>query len=103
MAKVVVGMLGFGTVGTGVIRLLNETAGIVLKKVAVRDLSKKRNLKAPCEITGNPMDLVDDPEIEVFYGYSISNRRKNRFVMIYFIVYFLKCLCLCHFIYLLQN
>lgn len=65
MAKVVVGMLGFGTVGTGVIRLLNETSGIVLKQVAVRDINKKRAIKAPCPITNNPMDLVDDPEIEV--------------------------------------
>ncbi len=65
MAKVVVGMLGFGTVGTGVIRLLNETAGIVLKKVAVRDPAKKRSIDAPCLISANPMDLVDDPEIEV--------------------------------------
>ena len=65
MAKVVVGMLGFGTVGTGVIRLLNETSGITLKRVAVRDLEKKRAIKAPCPVTDKPMDLVDDPEIEV--------------------------------------
>lgn len=65
MAKVVVGMLGFGTVGTGVIRLLADTPGITLKRVAVRDLNKKRAVKAPCAVTNNPMELVDDPEIEV--------------------------------------
>ncbi len=65
MAKVVVGMLGFGTVGTGVIRLLAGTPGITLKRVAVRDLNKKRAVKAPCSVTNNPMELVDDPEIEV--------------------------------------
>ncbi len=65
MAKVVVGMLGFGTVGTGVIRLLNETSGIVLKKVLVRQADKKRAITAPCPITTNPMELIDDPEIEV--------------------------------------
>lgn len=65
MAKVVVGMMGFGTVGTGVIRLLNETAGISLKGVAVRQPDKRRAIAAPCPITTNPMDLVDDPEIEV--------------------------------------
>lgn len=58
-------MLGFGTVGTGVIRLLGETSGILLKKVALRQPDKKRALKAPCPITTNPMELVDDPEIEV--------------------------------------
>lgn len=65
MAKVVVGMLGFGTVGTGVIRILSQHAGINLKKVAVRELSKKRAVNAPCPITSNPSELVDDPEIEI--------------------------------------
>jgi homoserine dehydrogenase len=65
MAKVVVGMLGFGTVGTGVIRLLNETSGILLKKVAVRQANKQRAVTAPCPITTEPMELIDDPEIEV--------------------------------------
>lgn len=65
MAKVVVGMLGFGTVGTGVIRILNEIPGITLKKVAVRETAKQRALTAPCPITDNPSELVDDPEIEV--------------------------------------
>jgi homoserine dehydrogenase len=65
MAKVVVGMLGFGTVGTGVVRLLNETAGITLKKVAVKNAEKRRAISAPCPITTDPMELVDDPEIEV--------------------------------------
>ncbi|MBX9571722.1 MAG: homoserine dehydrogenase [Candidatus Obscuribacterales bacterium] len=65
MAKVVVGMLGFGTVGTGVIRILDQHSGISLKKVAVRELSKKRALSAPCPITANPSELVDDPEIEI--------------------------------------
>jgi homoserine dehydrogenase len=65
MAKVVVGMLGFGTVGTGVIRLLNETSGITLKKVAVRQAEKQRAIAAPCPITTIPMELIEDPEIEV--------------------------------------
>ncbi|MBX9687603.1 MAG: homoserine dehydrogenase [Candidatus Obscuribacterales bacterium] len=65
MAKVVVGMLGFGTVGTGVIRLLGETSGLHLKRVAVKNASKKRALTAPCPVTENPMELIDDPEIEV--------------------------------------
>ena len=65
MAKVVVGMLGFGTVGTGVIRILSGHSGITLKKVAVREPGKVRALLAPCPITDNAMELVDDPEIEV--------------------------------------
>lgn len=66
MARVVLGMLGFGTVGTGVIRLLSERYhSLVLKKVAVRDTTKERRLAAPCPVTDDPFAVVDDPEIEV--------------------------------------
>lgn len=65
MAKVVVGMIGFGTVGTGVVRLLENSGGIHLKRIAVRDTNKKRSVKAPCPVSAHAMDLIDDPEIEV--------------------------------------
>lgn len=65
MARVVLGMLGFGTVGTGVIRLLSQHNTLRLKKVAVKDKNKTRALQAPCSITDNADELVEDPEIEV--------------------------------------
>ncbi|MBY0549387.1 MAG: homoserine dehydrogenase [Candidatus Obscuribacterales bacterium] len=66
MARVVLGMLGFGTVGTGVVRLLSDRyQSLVLKKVAVRDTSKERRVAAPCAVTDDPFAVVDDPEIEV--------------------------------------
>ncbi len=66
MARVVLGMLGFGTVGTGVVRLLSERYhSLVLKKVAVRDTGKERRVVAPCPITDDTFSVVDDPEIEV--------------------------------------
>src|SRR5262249_8499046 len=36
-----------------------------LKKVAVKDLSKKRNVSLPCPITADVSEVLDDPEIEV--------------------------------------
>lgn len=65
MARVVLGMIGFGTVGTGVVRLLAQHNTMTLKKIAVRDLAKERAVKAPCPITQDANEVVDDPEIEV--------------------------------------
>lgn len=66
MARVVLGMLGFGTVGTGVVRLLSQRYhSLVLKRVAVRDTAKERRVTAPCPVTTDTFSVVDDPEIEV--------------------------------------
>ncbi len=65
MARVVVGMIGLGTVGCGVVRLLSQQKKIVLKKIAVRHLEKPRSVKLNCPITTNVTDLIDDPEIEI--------------------------------------
>lgn len=65
MARVVLGMLGLGTVGTGVVRLLTQQKHLVLKKIAVRDLAKAREIEPPCPVTTNAGEVIDDPEIEI--------------------------------------
>lgn len=65
MGRVVLGMLGLGTVGTGVVRLLAQQRHLVLKKIAVKDLAKKRTIDAPCPVTTNASEILDDPEIEI--------------------------------------
>lgn len=70
-----IGLLGLGTVGTGVVKILNSQAKIleektgvrlVLKKVAVRSLSKKRLVALPKNIlTTRPMELALDPSIHI--------------------------------------
>lgn len=65
MGRVVVGMLGLGTVGQGVVRLLSQQKHLVLKKVAVKDLTRKRDFTPPCPVVANPSEVIDDPEIEV--------------------------------------
>jgi len=74
-AKLQVGVLGFGTVGSGVIHILEEhqekisqVTGyhISVKKVLVRDLEKNRRYETKgFELTTNPSDVLDDPEIAV--------------------------------------
>lgn len=74
-AKLQVGVLGFGTVGSGVIRILKEHQekisqvtgyDITVKKVLVRDLEKNRRYEAEgFTLTTDPTDVLDDPEIAV--------------------------------------
>ena len=71
-----VGLAGFGTVGSGVVKLLTENTAelearsgcsIRLKTVAVRDAHKVRDVALPegCEITTDVLSLATDPEIDV--------------------------------------
>jgi homoserine dehydrogenase len=74
-APIQVGLLGCGTVGGGVLRLLAENAKalgervgamIVVRKVLVRDLDKER--VPECDrawLTTDPSEVVDDPAIEL--------------------------------------
>lgn len=68
-----VGLLGFGTVGQGLVKgailhsdkiIRNLGTNIQFKKALVRDLSKERG-NAGIILTKNPGDIINDPEIDV--------------------------------------
>jgi len=73
--EIKVGMLGLGTVGRGVCRLLAENgplieqrvgAGVTLKRILVRDALRDRGVVLPTGLlTTNVEDILSDPEIEV--------------------------------------
>ncbi|MFM9280154.1 homoserine dehydrogenase [Paenibacillus jiagnxiensis] len=75
MKPVKVGLLGLGTVGTGVVRIvegnqedLRSQVGspIVVEKIAVKNLVKTRNVAVEqSKLTGDPWDVINDPEIDV--------------------------------------
>ncbi|HSB09736.1 MAG TPA: homoserine dehydrogenase [Blastocatellia bacterium] len=66
MSKLTLGILGLGTVGTGVVKLLANDARFRIKWVAVRDKSKARDADlSSFRVTDQPSDLVDDPEVEI--------------------------------------
>jgi len=65
MARVVLGMLGLGTVGTGVVELLSKHRHLTLKKVAVKNIEKGRDAKPSCPLTTDVNEIINDPEIEV--------------------------------------
>ncbi|MEA3419084.1 MAG: homoserine dehydrogenase [Campylobacterota bacterium] len=67
-----VGILGIGTVGTSVAKILEENGDIiearagkkiVVKTGVVKDLSKDRGVSI--SLSDNPSDVIDDPEIDI--------------------------------------
>jgi homoserine dehydrogenase len=68
-----IGMFGLGTVGSGVVELLNRQGAelenkygvrLKLKRIVVRDVNKPRPVKVdPQLLSANPADILDDGEI----------------------------------------
>ena len=75
MPQVTVGLIGFGTVGAGMVEVLVHNreliedrvgAAIVLKKIADLDIHSDRGVKVdPALLTTDAMEIIDDPEIDV--------------------------------------
>lgn len=67
MKKLKVGIIGFGTVGTGVYKVLQDYNEITIKKIAVKNINKKRNIENFDEriLTNDAYEIVNDPEIDV--------------------------------------
>jgi len=75
MSDIHVGLIGFGNIGAGVVKLLQEKAGvirnkvgtgIVLKRIADLDISSDRGVTVPPGVlTTSVNDIFDDPEISV--------------------------------------
>jgi len=75
MSDIKVGLIGFGNIGAGVVKLLQENAeiirnkvgtGIVLKKIADRNITGYRGVTVdPACLTTDVNEIFDDPEISV--------------------------------------
>ena len=65
--KIKIGLIGLGTVGSGVYKTLESFKNIEVVKIAVRNVNKKRNIPNLDEsiITGDPYEVVNDPEIQI--------------------------------------
>src|SRR3990172_3342670 len=86
MKKINVGIVGFGTVGTGTAKILIENSllieervgiPIVVKTIADHDIEKEREIKVdPPVLTKDANEILDDPEIDIVveliggYGYA---------------------------------
>ena len=70
-----VGLIGMGVVGEGVVQLLQERSDhfksargvdLVLKRVAVRDISKPRDVELPTGVlTDDANVVIEDPEVRI--------------------------------------
>jgi homoserine dehydrogenase len=75
MSDIKVGLIGFGNIGAGVVKLLQENAdvitgkvgtGIVLKRIADLDITSDRGVAVdPAIMTTDVNAIFDDPEISV--------------------------------------
>ena len=75
MSDIHVGLIGFGNIGAGVVKLLQENAGvirdkvgtgIVLKRIADLDITSDRGVTVPSGVlTASVNDIFEDPEISV--------------------------------------
>ena len=75
MKEIKVGLLGFGTVGSGVVRIFNRNSELIekrlgaslkLTKVADLDIERDRGVVVdPGILTTDPCQVVDNPEIDI--------------------------------------
>ncbi|MFC1808097.1 homoserine dehydrogenase, partial [Candidatus Omnitrophota bacterium] len=75
MRNINIGLIGFGTVGSGVVRALQEKkahlrkhlgVSVNLVKICDKDLRRKRLLKVDKKLfTGKVSDVIDNPDIDI--------------------------------------
>ncbi|HBZ56261.1 MAG TPA: homoserine dehydrogenase, partial [Syntrophobacteraceae bacterium] len=75
MRAIGIGLVGWGTVGCGVIKVLQDNAGaiedrlgvpLILRRVADVDLLRPRPVPVPAELlTNNADDILADPSIDI--------------------------------------
>lgn len=65
--KIKIGLIGLGTVGSGVFKTLQNFDNIEVKAIAVRNINKKRDIQDLDNsiITDDAYKIVNDPEIEI--------------------------------------
>jgi homoserine dehydrogenase len=75
MRKINIGIIGFGTVGSGVVKILREKKSflaektgieISIKKICDKDLASKRNVSVDKKLlTKSALEIINDPQIDI--------------------------------------
>lgn len=68
MKKIKIGMLGLGTVGSGVYKTLKRFDNVEIVKISVKNINKPRNIENFDEsiLTTDPYEIINNPEIDIF-------------------------------------
>ncbi|MBQ8636105.1 homoserine dehydrogenase [bacterium] len=62
--KLKIGIIGLGTVGCGVVKVLSKFSEVEIVKASVKNLDKKRDVKVQ-NLTTDSMEIANDPYIDV--------------------------------------
>lgn len=75
MKKVNIGLIGFGNIGSGVVKILRDKRALLsektgldinIKKICDQDITSKRNVSVDKGIlTRNAKEIIDDPQIDI--------------------------------------
>jgi len=75
MKKINVGLIGFGNIGSGVIKILRQKREFLtekigleinIKKICDKDTTAKRNISVQKSLlTNDPKDIINDPQIDI--------------------------------------
>lgn len=86
-----VGLIGFGTVGTGVVKILQDNADViarrvgrkvVLDKIADLDIATSRGITVPSEmLTTQVNDILDNPDIDIVVELIGGHEPAKRFIL----------------------
>lgn len=86
-----VGLIGFGTVGTGVVKILQENAGLITKRVGVQvslariadlDVTADRGVSvAQGVLTTDVRGILDDPAIDIVVELIGGHEPAKRFIL----------------------
>ncbi|HSF10078.1 MAG TPA: homoserine dehydrogenase, partial [Nitrospirales bacterium] len=86
-----VGLIGFGTVGTGVVKILQENVSLITKRVGVPvalvriadlDVKTDRGVSVPQGVlTTDVRDILDDPAIDIVVELIGGHEPAKRFIL----------------------
>lgn len=65
--KIKIGLIGLGTVGSGVFKTLRSFDNVEVVKIAVKNINKPRNIDGLDNsiVTDKPFEVVNDPEVDI--------------------------------------
>ena len=65
--KIKIGLIGLGTVGSGVFKTLKHFDNVEIVKIAVKNINKPRNIEGfdTSLLTADPYEIVNNPEIDI--------------------------------------